>query len=258
MHWFRELGPTLQVAVVAGAVAIATALVTAVSTATNIWLKDWLDGRARSKPDRALRRETYRKHADPLTSAAESLFWRLHEIYATDRGDYLHRGRGLTRYEKHKASSTRYRIAALLGWMVALRRELVLSNAQPDATVGPMRDAVADVQKWLAEGIHVDATSAQALARLWGVADMDIQRAGWDINSTVKSVLHESCALAVGELAPEQRCCNASLSTSRSILAPRSRRPRSRNTVRMRSEPSQDARLGSTETGRTRSATGCS
>jgi len=204
MHWFRNLDPKLQVAVVAGAVAIATGLITAISTAVNIWLKAWLDGRAQSKADRALRRETYRQYADPLTSSAESLFWRLREIYESDRGDYLHLGRGLTRYEKHKVSSTRYRIAALLGWTVALRRELVLSNAQPDATVGPMRDAIAGVQTSLAEGAHVESSSAQALANLWGISDIDVNRAGWDINSTVKRVLHERGVLAVGALAPEE------------------------------------------------------
>ena len=203
MRWLRDLDPKLQVAVVAGAVAIATALITATSTAVNVWLKAWLDARAQSKADRALRRETYRKYADPLTSAAESLFWRLYEIYESDRGDYLHRGRGLTRYDKHKASSTRYRIAALLGWMVALRRELVLSNAQPDATVGPLRDAVAGVQTSLAEGAHIETSSAQALADIWGISDLDIDRAGWDINSTVKRILHERDALAVGELSPD-------------------------------------------------------
>ncbi|MCA1569058.1 MAG: hypothetical protein LC798_01810 [Chloroflexi bacterium] len=200
MQWFGDLDATLQVAVVAGAVAVATALITATSTAVNIWLKSWLDDRAQVKADRALRRGTYRKYADPLTSAAESLFWRLDEIYRSDRGDYLHRGRGLTRYEKHKASSTRYRIAALLGWTVALRKELVLCNAQPDATVGPMRDAIAGVQNSLAEGAHVEASSAQALAAVWGISNMDVDRAGWDINSTVKCVLHERDALAVGEL----------------------------------------------------------
>ncbi len=122
MQWFRDLNHDAAGRGHRGAFAIATALITAVGTAINIWLKDWLDSRARSKVKRALRRESYRKYADPLTAAAESLFWRLHEIYASDRGDYLHRGRGLTRYEQHKASSTRYRIAALLGWMVALRR----------------------------------------------------------------------------------------------------------------------------------------
>ncbi len=203
MHWFRDLDPKLQVAVVAGAVTIAAGLVTAISTAVNIWLKAWLDGRAQSKSDRAVRRETYRRYADPLTSAAESLFWRLNEIYGTDRGDYLHRGRGLTRYEKHKASSTRYRIAALLGWLVALRRELVLSNAQPDTTVGSMRSAIDGVQKSLAEGAHVESSSAQALANIWGISDIDVNRAGWDINSTVKRVLHERGALAVGELTPK-------------------------------------------------------
>jgi hypothetical protein len=208
MHWFSDLAPTLQVAVLAGAVAIAAAVITAISTAVNVWLNAWLAGKAQAKAERTIRRETYRKYADPLTSAAESLFWRLHEIYGSDRGDYLHRGRGLTRYERHKASSTRYRIAALLGWMVALRKELVLSNAQPDATVRPLRDALDGVQKSLAEGAHIEVSSAEALAKIWKVSGLDIDRAGWDINSTVKRVWERCSELAPLrrlELAPPER-----------------------------------------------------
>jgi hypothetical protein len=61
-------------------------------------------------------RETYRRFAEPLTDAASALFWRLREIFETPGGGYyLERGGGESLFESYKASSTRFRIAALLG-----------------------------------------------------------------------------------------------------------------------------------------------
>lgn len=97
----------MQAAVIAGAVAVLAALVTAISTATNLVLKDRLDRRAAAAEERGLRRALYRNYADPLTSAAESLYWRLHEIFEDGRSGYLAPGGGRTRFETYKASSTR-------------------------------------------------------------------------------------------------------------------------------------------------------
>jgi hypothetical protein len=89
VSWFKHIPPAAQAAVIAGAVAILAALVTAISTATNLVLKARLDRRAVAANDRGLRRDLYRKYADPLTSAAESLYWRLHEIFEDGRSGYL-------------------------------------------------------------------------------------------------------------------------------------------------------------------------
>ena len=107
MSWFTHLAPAVQAAVIAGAVAVLAALVTAISTATNLVLKDRLDRRAAAAEERGLRRALYRNYADPLTSAAESLYWRLHEIFEDGRSGYLAPGGGRTRFETYKASSTR-------------------------------------------------------------------------------------------------------------------------------------------------------
>lgn len=169
MSWFKHLPPAAQAAVIAGGVAIATALVTAISTATNLVLKARLDRRAAAAEDRGLRRALYRKYADPLTSAAESLYWRLHEIFEDGRSGYLAPGGGRTRFEHYKASSTRYRLACLLGWMTALQKELTLCNAQPDTSVAAMRKALANLEHALAEGGHIEEYKAGRLAELWGL-----------------------------------------------------------------------------------------
>lgn len=200
MSWFEDLQPAVQAAVVAGGVALLTALITATSTATNLVLKDWLDHRATASTERELRRTLYRKYADPLTSAAESLYWRFREIFEVGRSAYLQPGGGLTRFEKYKASSTRYRVAALLGWMRALKRELVLCNAQPDPSVRPMRDALHELETSLAEGAHIERDVATRLAQLWGLDDLAPDEAGRDVNAVVDRCLHEHQVASVAAL----------------------------------------------------------
>lgn len=69
MHWFRDLDPKLQVAVVASAVSIAAALITAVSTAVNVGLKAWLDGRsARQRMPLQFGREVGSRRLVPVTA----------------------------------------------------------------------------------------------------------------------------------------------------------------------------------------------
>jgi len=205
MSWFNDLSPVVQAALVAGTVAVLTALVTAVSTATNIALKARLDRRAAEAAARELQRDLYRKYADPLTRAAESLYWRLREILELGRSGYLGPGGGLTRFERYKVSSTIYRLAALLGWMTALHRELSLSNAQHDRSVGPMREALHEVESTLADGSHVERDKAIRLARLWNVRDFDAKAAGQDIDLVVDRYRHENRVASVADLEAQER-----------------------------------------------------
>lgn len=205
MSWFKELSPAVQAALIAGGVAVLTALVTATSTATNIVLKSRLDRRAATSAARELQRDLYRKYADPLTTAAESLYWRLREIFELGRSGYLGPGGGLTRFEKYKASSTLYRVAALLGWMAALKRELALSNAQHDRSVGPMRDALESLRSALAEGGHIERDKATVLAELWGIEGIDAETAGRDIDVVVDRCRHLNGVASVADLDHEHQ-----------------------------------------------------
>jgi hypothetical protein len=184
---------------------VLTALVTAIGTATNIVLKDRLDRRAAASTARELQRELYRKYADPLTTAAESLYWRLREIFESGRSGYLGPGGGLTSFERYKVSSTLYRIAALLGWKAALTRELTLCNAQPDRSVGPMRQALDKLESALAQGSHIERDKAIRLTELWGVEGIEADAAGQDIDVVVDRCRHQNGVASVADLDGEQR-----------------------------------------------------
>jgi hypothetical protein len=205
VSWFKHLTPAAQAAVIAAAVAVLTALVTAISTATNLVLKARLDRRAAVAEERGLRRDLYRKYADPLTSAAESLYWRLHEIFEDGRSGYLAPGGGRTRFEHYKASSTRYRLACLLGWMTALQKELTLCNAQPDKSVAAMRGALGDLEYAMAEGGHIEQYKATKLAELWRLELTRVDAAGRAIDPIVDRCRHENRVDSVACLGRDQQ-----------------------------------------------------
>ncbi len=167
LQWLRDAQPAVQAAAIAGAVALASALIAGVSTAFNVVVKDRLDERRSRRNHDQVARETYRKYADPLTASALALFWRLREILHIEGSYQVSLGAGESRFERYKTESTRYRIAALLGWMSALESELVLCDAQPDPSVGSMRIALARVRDALAEGGHIDVLRFSLLCALW-------------------------------------------------------------------------------------------
>jgi hypothetical protein len=205
VNWFKHLAPEAQAAVIAAAVAALTAMVTAISTATNLVLKARLDRRAVIAEERGVRRDLYRKYADPLTSAAESLYWRLHEVFEDGRSGYLAPGGGRTRFEHYKASSTRYRLASLLGWMTALQRELTLCNAEPDKSVAAMRNALSDLEYAMAEGGHIERYRAAKLAELWGLELTKVDVAGRAIDPIIDRCRHENRADSVARLDQDQQ-----------------------------------------------------
>jgi hypothetical protein len=98
-----------------------------------------------------------------------------------------------------------YRLAALLCWMTALRRELSLSNAQHDRSIGPMRDALYIVESALAEGGHIERDRAARLGELWGVAGVSMEEAGQDIDRVVDRYRHDCRVASVADLDERDR-----------------------------------------------------
>ena len=181
-------------------------MVAAINTTLNTWLKDRLERRIAATRRREAERETYRRYAEPLTEAASALFWRLREIFEVPGGGYyLERGGGETPFESYKATSTRFRIAALLGWIAALKRELLLSDATTDPSVEALRSVVAGVEASLADGGHVELDRADVVLEALGLTragDAEMARLGRQINSTLKRSLHWAGASAIGDLDP--------------------------------------------------------
>src|SRR5512132_3400261 len=67
------------------------------------------------------KRGIYEKDAQPLAADAVNLLWRLDEILFKQRGQYLSENAPPTPFNQYKLISTCYRIAAILGWIRAIR-----------------------------------------------------------------------------------------------------------------------------------------
>jgi hypothetical protein len=168
--WFVELDPAVQAAIVSAIVLLITALITTL----NVVVKNWLDRRAARAQQSESARDTYRRYAEPLSAAAQSLYYRLRELFEFSGAHYL-TASPMTEYEQYKALSTQFRLAALLGWIAALERELLLVDQQSDRSVACMRKAVQEVQSALAEGGHVEFDRVDLLNEIWRVLESDAE-----------------------------------------------------------------------------------
>ncbi len=126
---------------------------------------------------RSQRRELaaiYSRYADPLASATVTLMWRLHEAL-----DQAGRGRFLklvgvpdstnkySTFGAYKKLSTLYRVAALLGWIRACRREFSYLRVADAGELKPIDDSIASIESALADGPAVEIERARKLCELW-------------------------------------------------------------------------------------------
>ena len=155
-NWFSALDARLQTGIIAAAV-----------TLIGILLKDLaintLQERRRTRQSVL---SVYRSYADPLTSAATHLLWRLNEIFYKE-SYYLKPEGEPTEFERYKQISTLYRLASLLGWIQAYRRELAFLPEAAPGKLRPLRDAITEFQMALADGSHVELQRLESLSALW-------------------------------------------------------------------------------------------
>lgn len=167
-------------------------------------------------------RDLVRLYADPLWEAARSLRFRLDEIVGRQQGRYLRADEPDIVYFAYKRISTLYRLAALLGWIRAMRRER--SHLDPEqASAAAEMQAITDLEVALADGDHVELHRLDELMDLWRVSAIepsvkarvatliDVQRARFlaskdalsarDLSAEDQVALAESCALIVRERA---------------------------------------------------------
>jgi hypothetical protein len=184
----------IQVALIAAAVSLLTVVLS----------EAFLRLRAR-RAAKQTTRETYQKYADPLAMSCTDLFWRLREAFDARGGGFYLKGQvHLTRYEHYKALSTLYRMASLLGWIRALRRELLFLPRTDPEGAERLDAALRRFTSALAEGGHVEARRVESLMHLWGIgedASPDaIARAGVQVDWRLKGFLHENGALRATDL----------------------------------------------------------
>ena len=180
-----------------------------------ILLRDYL---SRDREKRKLAREAevhLRLYADPLREAARSLEYRLTEL-VDGRDVYFSATAPKTEFVRYKRHSTLYRLAALLGWIRAVRRER--SYLDPQSREVP--PSISRIEEALADGQRVEVHRARGLLSLWSVecaedsmatlaGEIDVIRhryAGTEsakdlshLSEDIQSTLVSECARAVEE-----------------------------------------------------------
>lgn len=115
-----------------------------------------------------------RLYSDPLKDAVSSLKYRLEEIVEKKQGRYLLADAPKIPFLEYKRISTVYWIAAVLGWIRAIRRERsYLDPEQASASVE--MQAIAELEAALADGTHVELQRLDELSNLWRVSSIDTQ-----------------------------------------------------------------------------------
>lgn len=191
--------------------AIVAAVITAVFTLVIFLVKDLLLKRLdEGRSDRRAETAIYERYSNPLLSSAISLLHRLNEIlFKEHRPVYLQKraslvsGEDLHRsYLYYKRLSTAYRIASVLGWIRACRREFSYLRVAEPVKAQDVERAIESFEKALADGGWVEEERVLRLCELWQLGDTPslrcgdgAERLGVMVNNLLWDVLDESrCA----------------------------------------------------------------
>ncbi|RYE57579.1 MAG: hypothetical protein EOP18_02525 [Rhizobiaceae bacterium] len=126
----------------------------------------------RKESEGKVHRDLVRLYADPLREAVKTLGFRLVEIVEKRQARYLMAEAPHIPFFEYKRISTLYRIAAVLGWIQAIRRERsYLDPDQASGSVGMI--AIDELGETLADGTHVELHRLTELCALWHVTDVE-------------------------------------------------------------------------------------
>lgn len=160
ISWFLGLDVKLQVAFIGVGSALLTIIIKDI--ALHLWME--------SRTFRQSAMQVYRNYADPLASASESLFWRLRETLTdAGRGAYLRKSGTENYFDRYKFESTLFRLAVLIGWLRAYRRELTFLSIGEGNNLQSLKRAIHDFEAALADGAHVEEQRLRSISELWGI-----------------------------------------------------------------------------------------
>ena len=135
-------------------------------------LADHIAGRlemqqARKQQALERRRDVFRLYADPLFAAVTSLKWRLHEVLEQPgRAIYLLAEAPSTPYHEYKFCSTLFRLAAVLGWIRAYRRQRAQLDPREKQELDLAEVSIEKFESALADGPHVEDQRLDELTKL--------------------------------------------------------------------------------------------
>jgi hypothetical protein len=150
-------------------------------------IRDRDDERARA------RQEVTRRFADPLLEAVRSLRYRLEEVITQGQSRYLLAGSSRIPFFEYKRTSTLYRLAALLGWIRAFRRERSFLDPNDPKRYDFAADPIGQIERALADGKHIEEQRVVELMRLWNVPETSVSdsRSRVRLAADIDIVLHE-------------------------------------------------------------------
>lgn len=147
--------------------------------------------------------EIYKKYAEPLGKSAESMFWRLNEIFSNDtKAKFLERGGIITDFDNYKYISTLYRFGSLLGWITAIKKEQSYIRASNNGDSKKLLDALNQLESSLADGPHTEEKRAQCLSEIWDIKipQNRLMGLGAEISRIVKYELKVSDVQLISDL----------------------------------------------------------
>lgn len=160
MSWIQTLDVKIQAALIASVV-----------TLLGIFLKDYVFQKLKERRDQSKStHDVYKKYAEPLSAAAESMFWRLNEIFnVKGRAHFLMRSDVITGFEDYKYKSTLYRLASLIGWIYAIKKEQSYMKPIGATSQISISEALRVFESALADGPHVETERLSRLTELWSL-----------------------------------------------------------------------------------------
>lgn len=145
--------PTIISSIISACIAIAV-----------IFINKWYEKRKEDKR----KHDVYKRYANPIISACESLAWRLKEVLEQN-GAYLLPNAPQNDYFKYKFDSTVYRLCALLGWLQASNKEQSYFECENEEHYKKIQAATASLRKSLADGSHVEVSILDELIKLFNL-----------------------------------------------------------------------------------------
>lgn len=163
--------PTVLAAYITGSLTVLGVVFTGIVTILAVFLRDFLIATSLKEKETAqLQYTKVMNYVDPLHSAASKLFWRFKEIFSEDgRGVYLTASAPTTEFNIYKIRSTLYRLASLLGWIRAFRKEMSYLSVADQKQFQALQMSIDSLEGALAEGIHAEQDRLRYLNDRWNL-----------------------------------------------------------------------------------------
>lgn len=157
------------------------------------------------------RHELVRIYSDPLLIAVRDLKTRLQEITTAGQARYLLVHAPKNEFVVYKRISTFYRLAALLGWIRAFRRERGYLDPHQQLNPDPTEACISKISSALADGQHIEEQRLAELMHLWRIPDSALKskqiraQIASEIDGIRQAIMDQEEILDVSDLTDAQK-----------------------------------------------------